>query len=60
MKNEFSNKFIKLNLDSNQLQKIEGIIEEAGDEFPCLSCSSTNDCATFAWFSKWFGNRRAK
>jgi len=60
MKNNFGIRFRKLNLNSQQLQEIEKIIKKVGDEFPCLSCPSTNECATFAWFLKWFGERREK
>jgi len=36
--------------------KVEGkniqIISDAGSEFPCLSCSSKDDCGSFNWFIK--------
>ena len=60
MKNEFMNRFMKLDLKFQYLDKIGEIIKESGDEFPCLTCPSTEDCATFAWFLKWFGNKDKK
>ena len=57
MINEFRKQFKKLNLDQKVFQNIEEIIKGAGDEFPCLSCPSADDCATFSWFLKWFGSR---
>jgi hypothetical protein len=30
------------------------LVQEAMQEFPCMSCSSKDDCSNFNWFVKWF------
>ena len=40
-----------------RIQSIEEIIKAAGNEFPCLSCQSNDECNTIKWFLKWFGDR---
>lgn len=60
MDSEFERRFKELNLKDSLIQKIERIINGAGTEFPCLSCPSNNDCATFKWFLKWFGSEFKK
>jgi hypothetical protein len=37
------------------LEKVLALLNSAGKEFPCLSCASGDECATFQWFVKWFG-----
>jgi hypothetical protein len=37
--------------------KILRIINIAAEEFPCLSCPSKDECASFQWFVKWFGKK---
>ena len=44
-----------IGLDETTQSKIEQIIAEAGNEFPCLSCPSKDECGSFKWFLKWFG-----
>ena len=60
MVSEFEKRFEELNLKDKWIQKIEKIINAAGIEFPCLSCPSNDDCATFKWFLKWFGREFKK
>ena len=55
MTNEFRKQLRLLDLKTSMIQRIEEIIKVAGNEFPCLSCHSTEDCNTFKWFLKWFG-----
>ena len=35
-------------------ERIMKMINVAGEEFPCLSCPSKDDCNNFKWFIKWF------
>jgi len=37
------------------MEKIIQLLNAAGEEFPCLSCPSKDDCGTFKWYVKWFG-----
>ena len=55
MTNEFRKQLRLLDLKTSMIQRIEEIIKVAGNEFPCLSCPTTDDCNTFKWFLKWFG-----
>jgi hypothetical protein len=41
--------------DQNVTEQIMKVIDTAGQEFPCLSCPSKDECKTFNWFIKWFG-----
>ena len=50
MASEFEGRLKELNLKDSLIQKIEKIINGAGTEFPCLSCPSNKDYATFKWF----------
>jgi hypothetical protein len=43
--------------DDKTSDKIGKMINLAAKEFPCLSCPSNAECATFAWFVKWFGKQ---
>lgn len=52
MASEFKKQFKEVNLKDSMIQKIEEIINVAGNEFPCLSCSPNDNCATFNWFLK--------
>lgn len=52
---EFSMRMKTMGLDEATQNKIEQIIAEAGNEFPCLSCPSKDECGSFKWFLKWFG-----
>ena len=42
--------------DKNVTEKVMRVIDTAGQEFPCLSCPSKDECKTFNWFTKWFGD----
>ena len=55
MENEFEKQFSTLKLGAATENKILQIIQSAGEEFPCLSCPSKDECNTFKWFAKWFG-----
>jgi hypothetical protein len=39
-----------MGLDEETLGKIERLLGEAGNEFPCLSCASRGECASFKCF----------
>jgi hypothetical protein len=52
---EFGKRLKVMGLDEETQSKIEQVIGEAGSEFPCLSCSSKDDCGSYKWFLKWFG-----
>ena len=38
-------------------ERISSVIDVAGKEFPCLACSSRDECGSFKWFTKWFGTK---
>ncbi|MGD6810443.1 MAG: hypothetical protein ACQCN3_12160 [Candidatus Bathyarchaeia archaeon] len=57
MRGEFNKRIEALGLDEETKQKILKIIEEAGAEYPCLKCSSNDDCENFQWYLKWFPNK---
>ena len=52
---EFRKRLKAIGLDEETLSKIEQSLREAGNEFPCLSCPSKDECGSFKWFLKWFG-----
>jgi len=43
--------------DDKTSDKIVKMINLDAKEFPCLFCPSNVECATFAWFVKWFGKQ---
>jgi hypothetical protein len=51
---EFRKRLKAMGLDAAALSKIEQLLNEAGSEFPCLSCPSRDECGSFKWFLKWF------
>jgi len=53
---EFEKRFKEITTDPTLEQKLTKIVSEAGNEFPCLSCPSKNECNSYKWFTKWFGN----
>lgn len=55
MVSEFRKKLEQLDLKTTMIQNIEEITKVARNEFPCLSCPSNDECNTFKWFLKWFG-----
>jgi hypothetical protein len=56
---EFENQIRKIT-DKTSSKKIVEIVNLAGQEFPCLSCPSNEECATYKWFTKWFGEVNTK
>jgi hypothetical protein len=55
MESEFEKQLSNLKLDASIKNKILQIINDAGAEFPCLSCPSKDECNSFKWFTRWFG-----
>lgn len=55
MTGEFEKRLGLLNLDKTSFENVNQLFSEAGNEFPCLSCPSKDECANFKWFLKWFG-----
>ena len=52
-------KQIKENVkDKQTAEKLVGAVVAAGQEFPCLTCESRDECQTYLWFAKWFGQRQ--
>jgi hypothetical protein len=54
MVNEFERRLGKLGLDKSAEDKVRKLVQEAMQEFPCMSCPSKEDCSNFKWFVKWF------
>ena len=54
---EFVERLKAAGLTPKELGKVEQLIAQAGGEFPCQSCPSKDDCASFKWFLKWFGTK---
>lgn len=59
MTGEFEEKIKQMMLDYAVTEKIVNTINAAGEEFPCLSCPSKDECGSFKWFVKWFGKLNA-
>jgi hypothetical protein len=59
MNGEFEKQLNTLKMDTTTKAKILQIIHSAGDDFPCLSCPSIDECNNFKWFTKWFGTENA-
>jgi hypothetical protein len=55
---EFGKRLKAMGLEGETLDKIERLLDEAGNEFPCLSCPSKDECGSFKWFLKWFGTTK--
>jgi hypothetical protein len=55
---EFGKRLKVMGLKGETLDKVERLLSEAGSEFPCLSCPSREECSSFKWFLKWFGNQK--
>jgi hypothetical protein len=55
---EFEKRLKAMRLEGETLDKVKRLLGEAGSEFPCLSCPSRDDCGSFKWFLKWFGNQK--
>lgn len=41
--------------DKRSSEELIETIRKAGQEYPCLSCPSKDECQSFKWFIKWFG-----
>lgn len=54
MPSEFENQIQKTAVNETEKREIMEIIKKAGEEFPCLSCTSKDECNNFNWFKKWF------
>ena len=54
MSGEFENQIRKIT-DKKSAEKIIEVVNAAGQEFPCLTCPSNDECGSFQWFTKWFG-----
>jgi hypothetical protein len=53
---EFEKRFKEITTDPMLKQKLATIVNEASTEFPCLSCPSKDECNSYKWLTKWFGN----
>jgi len=56
MTNEFERRIESLILDEETRITVKNLIVEAGKDFPCLNCTSKDECENFKWFVKWFGS----
>jgi hypothetical protein len=56
-RDEFKKRIEALGLNEETIHKLLKIVEDAGTEFPCLQCSSNDDCKNFQWYLKWFSNK---
>ncbi len=54
MVNEFERRLKQLKLDKVTADKVRELVQEAMQEFPCMSCASKDECSNFKWFVKWF------
>ncbi len=54
MVNEFERRLKQLKLDQVTAGKVRNLVQEAMQEFPCMSCASKDECSNFKWFVKWF------
>lgn len=57
MTGELQTKIGDIIKDKTTSEQMLDIIRTAGQEFPCLSCPSKDECKTFNWYTKWFGAR---
>ena len=57
MQGEFEKQLKKMALNDTTKKEIIEIINKAGEEFPCLSCTSKDECNNFNWFKKWFNEK---
>ena len=55
--NEFEEQIKQMKLGSEATGQVLKMIAHAGEEFPCLSCPSKDECGSFKWFVKWFGGK---
>lgn len=57
MTGELENKIRTTVKDQATVEKLVEAADCAAEEFPCLTCSSHEDCGTFKWYLKWFGEK---
>jgi hypothetical protein len=50
MTGEIENSIRSIVKDKGIAQEILRVFSEAGKEFPCLNCTSREDCQSFKWF----------
>ncbi len=55
MKGKLEEHLKQLKLDKETTEETINLIKVAREEFPCMSCPSKDECASFKWFIKWFG-----
>lgn len=55
---EFENQIRKMDIDETTKKEIIEIVNKAGEEFPCLSCDSKDECDNFNWYKKWFTDKQ--
>jgi hypothetical protein len=60
MSGEIEKQIKEIIKDEPSSEKLIKIIRDAGQEYPCLSCPSKDECQSFKWFIKWFGEVVAK
>jgi hypothetical protein len=41
-------------------EKLVEAVDSAAKDFPCLECPSHENCGTFKWYLKWFGEENSK
>ena len=58
MQGEFEKKIREMKIDEPKSEALFEIIKMAEKEFPCLSCTSKDECANFEWYKKWFGTKK--
>jgi hypothetical protein len=58
MPGELENQIRETVKDKQTAQKLVDTVSSAGQEFPCLTCESRDECATYLWFAKWFGQKQ--
>jgi hypothetical protein len=57
MSGELENHIREIIKDEPTAQKLVEVLNAAGQEFPCLTCESHDECQTYLWFAKWFGQK---
>jgi hypothetical protein len=60
MKGELKNKIGTTIKDQANAEILLESVDLAAEEFPCLTCPSHDDCGTFKWYLKWFGEELIK
>lgn len=58
MSGELENQIRETVKDQPTAEKLVENVDAAAKEFPCLTCGSRDECATYQWFMKWFGEKQ--